>query len=85
MSTVVIEQVRIQLTVEQLIDAVRQLPLYEQDQVRRVLDDSNWQDRFRSVLQEIGRQVSAPPIPSDTIQHESAAALRDRYHRVAII
>ncbi len=81
MSTVVIEQAKIQLTVEQLIDAIRQLPPAEQELVRRAIDDTNWQDHFRSILDEIDRRVAATPISEDEIHREVEAARDDQYHQ----
>ncbi len=81
MSTVVIQQAKVQLTVEQLIDAIRQLPPAEQELVRRAIDDADWQDRFRSILAEIDRRVAATPISEDEIQREVEAARDDRYHQ----
>ena len=81
MSTVVIEQARIQITVEQLIEAVRQLSPTEQRQVRQAIDEVNWQDRFRVVLEEIDSQVAEQPISEDEIRQEVEAVRNARYQQ----
>ena len=60
MSTVILDQVKIQLTVEQIVAAFQQLSPEERTRVWRELDRRQWQSEFRALLKHIHARVSEP-------------------------
>jgi hypothetical protein len=78
MSTVTIEQVKVQLDLDQLIRAIQSLDAHERQQVREVLD-RDWAQDLDSILREVRARYDAAPMTEDEIAVEVEAA-RVEYH-----
>ena len=81
MTTVVLDQVRVELTAEQIVAAFRQLPPAEQERVRRELTPEEWERQFRDLLSGIWARVEAQPISDEEIDEE--VRLVRKSHRAA--
>ena len=77
MSTVIIEQARVQLDLDQLIRAIQSLDARERQQVREALD-RDWAQDFASILREVRARYDAAPMTEDEIAAAKAAAKEDR-------
>jgi len=70
MTIVVLDQVRVELTADQIIDAFRQLPPAEKEKVRQELTHEEWERRFRDLLARIWARLEAQPISDEEIDEE---------------
>ena len=73
MSTVIIEQARVQLDLDQLIRAIQMLDAHERQQVREALD-RDWAQDFAGILREVRTRYEAAPLTEDEIAAEVEAA-----------
>jgi hypothetical protein len=78
MSTVIIEQAKVQLDLDQLIRAIQSLDAHERQQVREALD-RDWAQDLESILREVRARYEAAPMTDDEIAAEVEAA-RVAYH-----
>jgi hypothetical protein len=78
MSTVIIEQAKVQLDLDQLIRAIQSLDAHERQQVREALD-RDWAQDLDSILREVRARYDAAPMTEDEIAAEVEAA-RVEYH-----
>ena len=78
MATIVLDQVRLELTAEQIIAAFRQLPPAEQERVRHALTPEEWESQFRALLARIGTRLEAQPISDEEIDEEVRLARQAR-------
>ena len=78
MSTVIIEQAKVQLDLDQLIRAIQSLDARERQQVREALD-RDWANDLDSLLREVRARYEARPMTDDEIAAEVEAA-RVEYH-----
>ena len=72
MATVVLNQVRVELTAEQVVAAFRQLPASEQEKVWRELSHEEWEQRLRDVLGRVWARLESQPISDQEIDEEIA-------------
>lgn len=70
MAIVVLDQVRVELTAEQVIAAFEQLPPIEQEKVRRELSHESSNRQLSDLLGRIWARVEAQPISDDEIDEE---------------
>lgn len=70
MTTVVLDNVRVELTAEHVIAAFRQLPPPEQELVRRELTHAEWESRLRDLLARIWARLEARPLSDEEIDEE---------------
>ena len=73
MSTVIIEQARVQLDLDQLIRAIQSLDAHERQQVREAFD-RDWAQDLSSILREVRTRYEAQPMTEDEIAAEVEAA-----------
>ena len=73
MSTVIIEQARVQLDLDQLIRAIQSLDAHERQQVREALD-RDWAQDLTTILREVRARYEAAPMTEDEIAAEVEAA-----------
>ncbi len=78
MSTVIIEQAKVQIDLDQLIRAIQSLDAHERQQVREALD-RDWAQDLTSILREVRARYEAAPMTEDEIAAEVEAA-RAEYH-----
>jgi hypothetical protein len=78
MSTVIIEQAKVQLDLDQLIRAIQSLDAQERQQVREALD-RDWAQDLDSILREVRARYEAAPMTDDEIAAEVEVA-RVEYH-----
>lgn len=78
MTTITIPGAEVTLTVEQLIDAFKRLPLEEQQKVREELV-TTWQDKFRVVMDRVAARYEANPLSDEDIEAEIKAVRQERY------
>jgi hypothetical protein len=78
MSTVTIEQARVQLNFEQLIQAIQSLDAGERRQVRAALD-REWGHDLDGLLREVRARYAAHSLSEDELVAEIEAA-RVEYH-----
>jgi hypothetical protein len=78
MSTVIIEQAKVQLDLDQLIRAIQSLDAHERQQVREALD-RDWAQDLESILREVRARYDTAPMTEDEIAAEVEAA-RVEYH-----
>lgn len=80
MSTVIVKQAEVRLTMEQLVAALQQLSPEEREQVRRELVLMPWEERLDSLLARVRAQVDQDPI-SDEDLNADIDSTRDALHR----
>jgi hypothetical protein len=78
MSTVTIEQAKVQLDLDQLIRAIRSLDVPERQRVREALDQ-DWTQELDSILKEVRARYEIEPLSDEEITAEIEAA-RVEYH-----
>lgn len=80
MSTITIEQARVQLNFEQLIQAIQSLDAGERRQVRTVLD-REWGRDLEGLLREVRARYAAQPLSEDELAAEIEAARVEHHAR----
>ncbi len=70
MSEVFLNNVRVELTSDQIIAAVRQLPERERERVRRELDTQQWRREFEQMLRRFQARAKKHPISEAEINEE---------------
>ena len=81
MATIVLEQVTVELTAEQVIAAFRQLPSSEQERVRRELDHEEWEARLRDLLGRVWARLETQSVSDAEIDEEIAIVRNNRRAR----
>ena len=79
MPTVVAQQVELQMTVEQLIAIVRQLPPPEQERVRQALVAPPWSERLETLLSRVWDRMERYPLAEEDVDDEVEQARRELY------
>jgi hypothetical protein len=69
-SAVVIENVTIALTADQIIEAIRQLDQEDVERVRRELVFEEWREEFEQLLSRIRARVAHHPIAEEEVDQE---------------
>jgi len=69
-STVMIENVTIALTADQIIEAIRQLDREDLEKVRRELVFEEWREEFEQLLSRIRSRLAQHPIAEEEIDQE---------------
>ena len=69
-SSVVIENVTIALTADQIIEAIRQLDQEDVERVRRELVFEEWREEFEQLLSRIRARVAQHPIAEEEVDQE---------------
>ena len=77
-ATVIIEQAKVQIDLDQLIRAIQSLDAHERQQVREALD-RDWAQDLDSILREVRARNNAAPMTEDEIAAKVEAA-RVAYH-----
>jgi len=80
-SQILLHQVRVELTREQIIAAVRQLSPRDREHIRRVLDSEQWRREFEQLLERIQVRVKKHPISDDEILEEVRLVRAERHAR----
>ena len=70
MSQVMLNNVRVELTMEQILAVLRQLPPREREKVRRELEAEEWRREFKELLARIHARVDQSPISEEEIDRE---------------
>ncbi len=83
MSQVLLDQVRVELTSEQIIAALRQLPAHERERVRRELDSEQWRREFKQLLAKLQARAKKHPISEAEIVEEVQHVRAERARRIA--
>ncbi len=81
MSQVLLNRVRIELTSEQIIDALRQLPTRERERVRRELDSTQWRNEFGQLLAKFQTRAKKHPLSEADITEEARIVRTERRAR----
>ena len=81
MATVVLDQVRVELSAEQVIAAFRQLPASEQEKVWRELSHEEWEARLRDLLGRVWARLETQPVSDAEIDEEIASVRNNRRPR----
>lgn len=81
MSQIMLNQVRVELTREQIIAAVRQLPPRDREHIRRALDSEQWRREFEQLLGRIQVRVKKRPISDNEIFEEVRLVRAERRAR----
>ena len=70
MTSVILDQVRVELTAEQIVAAFRQLSPAEQDKIRRELTHEEWETQFRGLMNGIWARIGEQVISDQEIDEE---------------
>ncbi|MBI4786188.1 MAG: hypothetical protein HY782_03970 [Chloroflexi bacterium] len=70
MAQVLLDGVRVELTPDQIIAAVRQLPARERERVRRELDTQQWRREFEQLLARVQARATKYPISETQVSEE---------------
>lgn len=79
MTTIVIDQVQVQLTPQQLASALRQLSADELESVLRQLELPSWEQRLDSLLARVRERAIQYPLSDQEIDTEIEAARAQHY------
>lgn len=79
MTTIVIDQVQVQLTPQQLANALRQLSPNELEGVLRELEQPAWGERLDSLLARVRQRAAQNPLTDQEIETEVEAARAEHY------
>ncbi|HIC94554.1 MAG TPA: hypothetical protein EYP09_09950 [Anaerolineae bacterium] len=83
MSRVILNNVRVELTAEQILAVVRQLPPKEREKIRHELEAEEWKRDFEALLARIHARVDQSPISEEEIDREVQAVREARRARRA--
>ncbi len=70
MSQILLDKVRVELTSDQIIAALHQLPARERERVRRELDSEQWRREFEQLLAKFQARAKKHPISEVEIIEE---------------
>lgn len=70
MSQVMLNNVQVELTTEQILAVLRQLPLEEREKVRCELEAEGWKREFKELLARIHARVDQSPVSKEEIDKE---------------
>lgn len=79
MTTIVIDQVQLQLTPQQLASALRQLSPNELEGVLRALEQPAWEERMDSLLARVRQRAMQNPLSDQEIDAEVEQARAEHY------
>ncbi len=79
MPAMVIEQAEVRLTVEQLLDALKQLAPEEQERVRQALEPAPWEARLDALLKQVREGKGQYRISESEIEAEVEAIRAERH------
>jgi hypothetical protein len=80
MTTVTIEGAEVRLTVEQLLEAVKQLSAEERARIKRVLDDA-WREEMHQLMSEVSARFEADPMTDEELEVEIEAGRQEAYEQ----
>ena len=81
MSQIMLDQVRVELTSDQIIAALRQLPVRERERVRRELDTEQWRAEFKQLLAKLQTRAKKYPLAEAEIIEEVRRVRTERRAR----
>ena len=81
MSQVLLDKVRVELTSDQIIAALRQLPPGERERVRRALDSEQWRQQFEQLLSRFQARAKKHPVLEEEILKEVHVVRAERRAR----
>jgi uncharacterized OsmC-like protein len=81
MSQVMLNNVWVELTAEQILAVVRQLPPKEREKVRCELEAEEWKREFKELLARIHTRVDRSPVSDEEIDREVQVVREARHAR----
>jgi hypothetical protein len=79
MAHVMVRNQEIELTIAQIIDAIRQLKPEERNMVRRALDDRAWSERTNELLARVWSKVQDAPLTEAEVNAEVETVRQSLY------
>ena len=81
MPKVIAQQVELDLTLDQLIAIIHQLPPQEQERVWRAIAPRPWRQRLQALLTRVWSRVEHDPITEETVDAEVERIRTELYAR----